>query len=196
MGAGFAILFWLIFAGIYGCIFLAFVGAWFLGKKKKITWLKWIGGVPAIGMAAVAFFIVFFIAWGIVSSMNPRWVFKETFNTAPPSSVSKIQSSFYSFADTGVVYLRFQTSQVEFKKLVSTNLVKKTAEEMTRDTPGEGGGDIPKWWDYQIQSGWIYYLRVSPSGKDSGERGFAGETEYFAYNPKTQIAYYHFIGID
>jgi hypothetical protein len=196
MGAGFVILSWLLFAAIYGFIFLVFVGLWFLGKKKKISWLKWFGGVPAVGMVALALFAIGFIAWGIICSVNPRWVFKDTFNVAPPPSVSQIQSSFYSFADTGVVYLRFQTTQDEFEKLVSTNLVKKTAEEMERDTPGESGGDIPKWWDYQIQSGWIYYLRVSPVSNSSGNREFASETECFAYNPKTLTAYYHFVGID
>ena len=195
MGAGFVIFLWLILAGIYGCIFLAFVGVWFWGRKKNITWLKWLGKIPAIAMATVALIIILFITWGIVCSMNPRWVFKQTFNIIPPASVSKIQSSLYSFADTDDVYLRFQTSEEEFNKLVSANLKKKTAEDMKRDTPGEFGGDVPKWWDYQIQSDWIYYLRVSTSSNES-KKGFSGETEYFAYNPKTQIAYYHFIGID
>jgi hypothetical protein len=55
---------------------------------------------------------------------------------------------------------------------------------------------IPDWWDYQIQSDWVYYLRNYSSGSESGPKGFFSETEYFAYNPKTHIAYYHFIGID
>ena len=188
---------WLIFAGIYGFAFLGFVGVWFFGKKKKIVWLKWLGGLSATGMAALALLVISVLALGLICSMNPRWVFKETFNTAPPASVSKIQSSFYSFADTGDVYLRFLTSQEEFERLASTNLVKKTAEEMQRDTPGEFDAEVPKWWDYQIQSNWTYYLRVSPQpGNGAEKRGFASETEYFAYNPKKQIAYYHFLGID
>jgi len=196
MGAGLVILFWLIFAGIYGCIFLAFAGLWFWGRKKNITWLKWLGKVSAIGMAMIAIFLVAFIAWGIIRSMNPRSIFKEEFGIAPPTAVSKIQSSYYWFADTGDVYLRFQTSQEEFDKLVSGNLKKKTAEEMKRDTPSEYGGGTPDWWDYQIQSEWIYYLRVYSSEKESGLKGFFWETEYFAYNPKTQTAYYHIVGID
>jgi hypothetical protein len=196
MGAGLVIFIWLILAGMYGCIFLAFTGAWFWGRKKNITWLKWLGKVSAIGMATIAIFLVAFIAWGIIRSINPRSIFKEEFGIAPPASISKIQSSYYWFADTGDEYLRFQTSQEEFDKLVSTNLKKKTAEEMKRDTPGEYGGDTPDWWDYQIQSDWIYYLRVYSSANESGLKGFFSEDEYFAYNPKTQIAYYHFIGID
>jgi hypothetical protein len=196
MGPAFVILFWLILAGIYGCIFLAFAGVWFWGKKKKIVWLKWLGGISAIGMATLALFMILLFSWGIIRAKNPQWVFKTTFDVSPPPSVSKIQSSYYWFADTGDVYLRFQTSQEEFNKLVSTNLIKKTAEEMKCDTPGEAGGDAPDWWDYKIQSDWIYYLRNYSSANDSGPKGFFSETEYFAYNPKTQTAYYHFIGID
>ena len=196
MGAGIVIAVWLIVAGIYGCIFLAFAGIWFWGRKKNITWLKWLGKIPAIGMAAIALCIIAFISWGIVRSKNPNWVFKQQFNVTPPVSVSKIQSAYYWFADTGDIYLRFQTSEEEFYKLVSTNLVMKTVEEMKSDAPGESGGNIPKSWDYSVESEWIYYLRVSPSNSGSGKRDFSNETEYFAYNPKTQIAYYHFIGID
>jgi hypothetical protein len=68
MGAGFVILIWLILAGIYGCMFLAFVGIWFWGRKKNIIWLKWLGKVPAIGMVVVALFVIAFLAWGIISS--------------------------------------------------------------------------------------------------------------------------------
>ena len=196
MGAGFVILFWFILAAICGCVFLAFVGVWFWGKKKKIVWLKWLGGIPAIGMIVFALLLVGFIAWGIICSMNPRWVFKETFHVAPPSTVSKIQSSFYGFADTGIVYLRFQTSEEEFCKLVSTNLAKKTAEQVEGEMPHEFGGDVPKWWDYKIQPDWIYYLRNSPATNSTATRGFSSESEFFSYNPKTQTAYYHFIGID
>jgi len=196
MGAGFVIFIWLILAGIYGCIFLAFAAAWFSGKKKKIVWLKWLGGILAIGMATLALFVAVLFTWGIIRAQNPQWVFKQTFDTLPSLSISKIQSSFYWFGDTGDVYLRFQTTQKEFDKLVSTNLVKKTAEEMKRDTPGEYDGDLPAWWDYQIQPDWIYYLRNYSSANESGLKGFFSETEYFAYNPKTQTAYYHFIGID
>jgi hypothetical protein len=196
MGAGFVILFWSILAGVYSCVFLAFVASCFFGKKKKIAWLKWFGGISAIGMASLALLVAGLIVWGIVCSKNPQWVFKETFKVAPPSSVSKIQSSFYSFADTGSVYLRFETSQDEFEKLISTNLTRKTSEEMKNETPVEIGGDVPKWWDYKVESDCIYYLRLSPTANSTATRGFSNETEYFAYNPKTHLAYYHFIGID
>jgi len=189
-------MFWLILAGVYGFIFFMFAGLWFWGKKKQIVWLKWLGGIPAIAMMVLALLLVGFIAWGTLCSMNPRWVFKETFKVSPPTSVSKIQSSFYSFADTGSVYLKFETSLEEFEKLASTNLMIKTAEEMKRDAPGELGDSVPHWWDYQVESNWVYFLRVSPATNSTATRGFSSEIEYFAYNPKTQMAYYHFIGID
>jgi hypothetical protein len=76
-------------------------------------------------MAVIALATADFMAWGIVYSKNLHRVFKETFNTSPLPSISELQSSFYSIADTGVVYLRFKTTQQEFDKLVTTNLVKE-----------------------------------------------------------------------
>lgn len=201
MGPGFVIIFWLFLAGIYGVIFLLFAGLWFLGHKKKRRWLKWLAGVPAVSMIALAVFVVAVIAWGIIDSMNPRSVFKDEFGIPPPASVSEIQSSYFQFADGGNVYLRFKISEEEFKKLVPVHLQQKTAEEMKSETPGESGSDLPTWWAYRIDSEWIYYLRIFSSYKEkvlgqSGPKGFAWETEFFAYDPKTHFAYYHFVGID
>jgi hypothetical protein len=74
---------------------------------------------------------------------------------------------------------------------------------MKRETPGESGLEPLTWWDYKIDSDWIYYLRVlSPFKQEKSgmngysKKGFFSETEIFAYNPKTHVAYYHFIGID
>jgi hypothetical protein len=201
MGPGMVIIFWLFLTGIYGLIFLLFAGLWFLGRKKKWRWLKWLAGIPAISMIALAVFLVAAIAWGIIDSMNPRSVFKDEFGIPPPASVSEIQSSYFQFADGGNVYLRFKTSEEAFNKLVPIRLQIKTAEEMKSETPGESGSESPTWWDYKIDSNWTYYLRIFSSYKEkvsgqSAPKGFAWEAEYFAYDPKTHLAYYHFVGID
>lgn len=195
MGAGIVLIFLLILAGVYGFVFLAFAGLWFWGRRKKATWLKWIGGIPAVVMLAFAVFVAGFFAWGISRTKNPEWVFKETFNIPPPAAVTNLQSSYYYFADTGSVYLRFQTTEAEFQKLVNTKLVKKTSQEMQLDAPTELGGERPVWWDYQIQPEWTYYFRDSTIN-NSGATGFSYETEVLAFNPKTQTVYYHFLGID
>jgi hypothetical protein len=201
MSPALVIIFWLFFAGIYGVIFLLFAGLWFLGRKKKLRWLKWLAGIPAISMIALAGLAATFISWEIIDSMNPRSVFKEEFGVPPPASVSHIQSSYYQFADCGNVYLRFEISEKDFKKLVPVQLQKKTVEEFRADVPGESGDDLPTWWDCKIGRGWTYYLRVFPRSNEKpfghpGLKGFASETEFFAYNPSTHLAYYHFIGID
>jgi phosphotransferase system glucose/maltose/N-acetylglucosamine-specific IIC component len=106
MGSGMVILFWLFLAGIYGCFFLVFVGLWFWGRKKNITWLKWLGGIPASIMLLIAVLLTALIAYGIHQTKNPEYVFKEAFGVEKPNSVSNIQSSYYQFADTGITYIR------------------------------------------------------------------------------------------
>ena len=196
MGAGIVLFFWLFLAGIYGVVFLAFAGLWFWGRKKKLKWLKWLAGIPALGMALLAVLVVSIITYRILDLRNPRTVFKAQFGIAPPASVSGIKSSYYCFADTEDIYLRFKTTDLEFGKLVPARLQKKTPEEMERDTPGVSGSEVPAWWDYQIGEDWIYYLRIGSGGNGANQRRSASESEYFAYNPKTHIAYYRLIGVD
>jgi hypothetical protein len=88
------------------------------------------------------------------------------------------------------VYLRFVVPRDAFDKLVPERLARETAKEMDRSVPLECGG-VPEWWDYRNDSQWVYYLR-----KTGSRHGFGEEVEYFAFDPATQTAYYHFTGID
>jgi hypothetical protein len=198
MGPGIVILFWLVVAGIYGFIFLVLAGLCILGWKKRWIWLKWLTGIPAACMALLAISLTLLLTCGILRSMNPRSIFKDTFGESASAEVKDIHSKMWWFADTGSVYLTFKTSETEFRRLVPSGLTERTAAEMERETPGESGSSAPSWWTYRYQSGWIYFLRNDDNfGQDKpAKKGFFNETEYFAYDPNTKTAYYRFLGID
>jgi hypothetical protein len=202
MGPAFVILFWLLIAGIYVVIFLALAGLCLVSSKKKWRIFKWLTGALASAMIVVAIIVVTLLAWGIIRASNPTYLFKDTFLVAPPASVSEIKSSCYWFADTGSIYLRFKTSEDDFKKLIPAHLQKKSLEDFKNNIPVELDGNLPLWWDFSQEAGWVYYSRTYRINENNlkniqpGEKGFFNETEYYAFNPKTGIAYYHFIGID
>ena len=198
MGAGFVILFWLIVAAIYFLVAVVLSSLFLLGWFKKWIWLRWLAGLPAAGMLLLAVVVIIGMIVGIALSQNPKNVFRSTFNENPSSEVSDIQSSLFWFADTGSVYLRFHTTESEFRRLVPEGLVSHTSEEMRQHTPIESGFDPPKWWMYQLDPRWIYFLRCDSGSIEHGpaRRGFYSETEYFAFDPATQTAYYRFLGID
>jgi len=198
MGPGFVILVWLILAGIYGALVLVFLGLWLYGKKKNWRWLKWLAGIPAMGMTLAAVSGVSLLIYGVIDGCHPSSVFRNTFGTAPSAQISELKSDLYWFADTGSVYLRFKTIPEEFQRLIPEGLAKATQKEISDLSLFYQDGS-PSWWNCQVNAHWIYYLREDHrhGSKDGpSKKGFYSETEIFAYDPETQTAYYHFSGID
>ena len=195
MGPGFVILFWLVVLAVLGALWLALAVAAYFGWKKKIGWLKWVAGIPAALMVFVGVLVGGFLALGVIASMNPSSVFKETFGVPASAATSDIRSSVFWFADTGSVYLRFRTSREEFRKLVPADLVAKSANEAKAVLPIEGGPH-PDWWSFRYAQEWDYFVRAKTDHDGPGKRGFYSESEYMAYDPSTGFAYYRYLGID
>jgi len=196
MGAGFVIMFWLIALGIIGAVWCGLVVLSIVGWKQKKPWLKWLAGVPAALMLAFGLLIGGLLAYGTLTSMSPNSVFTNTFHEAPSAKVSDIESSLWWFADTGSVYLRFKANEEEFRRLVPRRMTEHTMEAIKEAAPSESGSELPAWWNYQYQPNWIYFFRDNRKPGSPSTHGFSHETEYFAYDPKTEHAYYRFLGID
>ena len=200
MGPAFVILFWAVLAAIYGLIFLFFAGFFILSCVKRWRLLKWLTGIPAAGMVllaiSIAVIMAFMFTYVFFVSMSPKHVFKDTFGEPPSSKIHDIQSNVWFFADTGSIYLTFKTSESEFRRLVPSGLTELKMKEMRQETPSEGGTDPPSWWTYRYEPDWIYFLCREMRRGDLRKKGFASETEYYAYDPDTKTAYYRFLGID
>ncbi|MCX6854953.1 MAG: hypothetical protein NTV80_08625 [Verrucomicrobia bacterium] len=196
MGAGIVIIVWSLILGISVLIWIALAGLAFFGWKQKKRWLKWCAGIPAALLLVLGIAVGGFIVYGTLRSMSPVAVFKDSLGVPPPASVSDIESDIYWFADTGSVYLRFKISESDFRKIVPSDLAQRTMQKMKEDVPTELGAESPKWWTYEYKNDWIYLLRDTSNSGSPGRKGFYSETEYFAYDPKTEIAYYRFLGID
>ena len=53
------------------------------------------------------------------------------------------------------------------------------------------------WWDFTFNDTWIYYFRATDYlNKKTKHQEFSSEIEFFAFDPDTKTAYYHFLGID
>ena len=193
MGSGFVIIFWGIILAFFALVWLGLVALTILGWNKKKAWLKWCAGIPAVIMLLIGVTLGGFIASGILRSMNPKAVFKDTFGVPPAPVVADIKSDVYWFADTGSIYLRFKTTEDDFRKLKLKGLVERTMDKMKEEVPFEIGSKAPVWWTYEYRTDWIYLLR---QGSYAKQNGFISETEYFAYDRKNQLAYYLFLGID
>ena len=196
MGAGFVIILWLIALGIVGTIWIGLVVLCIVGWKKKKPWLKWLAGIPAALMLAFGLLLGGLFAYGTYEALNPNSVFKNTFGDRPSQKISDLHSSLWWFADTGSVYLRFKTTEEEFRHLAPKRLAALPMEEIKRQTPSEYGSEPPSWWSYQFNPQWIYLFRDTSKPGSTSTQGFHTEMEYFAYDPDNHIAYYRYLGFD
>ena len=196
MGAGVVILMWLIILGFFAVIWGILVAATIYGWKRKKMWIKWCAGVPAALMLFGGLLAGILTVYGLIDSMNPKSVFENTFGTPPSPSISDIKSNLYWFADTGSTYLRFNISEVEFRKLMPSGLTECTMQKIKADLPTETGSKIPTWWTHDYQPGWLYFMRDDFNKEQPQKKGFHSELEYFIYDPNSKTAYYHFLGID
>lgn len=197
MGAGFVVLIWLILGGIAFAIFLFFLVLGAIGAWKKKPVLKWFGFIPAATIAAIGIFVVGALGYGFWALTQPRMVFKDMLGQKPGSKVSNIESSAYWFADTGSIYLRFDTDETTFRSLVPSEL--KNADIADIELHGVNHEEgAPAWWHKTPSAGWQVYFRDFDgfSSGTSGLRGFVSETEYMVYDPDSGVGYFRFLGID
>ncbi len=196
MGPGIVILVWGAILGFFALIWVALVVLTIFGWRKKIAWLKWGAGIPAGLMVVSGVALAVLVVFGIIRSMQPSVVFEDTFGIPPSAEFTEIESSVFWFADSGSVYLRFRTSESELRRLVSDDLIPLSMSDMKKSVPFESSARPPEWWTYRYHEDWLYFLRNEIHRDKPAKRGFYSETEYLAYDPNTQTAYYRFLGID
>jgi len=192
MGPGFVIFFWLIVAAILGAIWLGTLVLFVVAWKKRWRILKWLAGIALSGGVVVALAAGVLVTYGLVRASIPRYVFADVFHAKPTESVQDIRTKVFWFADTGSIYLRFQTDIDTFRRLVPKDLHKVTRQEFEEKRWQESNG-YPSWWQSTFSSSDEIYFQASEIGHG---KKFASETTWMAYDSKHQIAYYRFLGID
>jgi hypothetical protein len=192
MGPLFVLLFWGIIAAICGGIWIAAIVFFFISRKKQWKLAKWFSGSVVVTMPLLGFILVSVKAFGIVRASIPQYVFKDTFHRPPGESVRNINSKVWRFADEGNVYIRFETDIGTFRKLVPEGLPKVTKEEYEKKGWSESS-DPPSWWKPSFAPSDEIYLTATDFGNG---KTFASEMTIYTYDTKSQVAYYHFLGID
>ena len=135
----------------------------------------------ALTLGAGAFFIYLFIL-----DPNPRNIFVQTFHQPVPANVQNLKCHTLWIGDTQVLWLRFETDEAEFQKLLPKELQEKT------DTAGQTGGpNAPNWWRLDTaKHAVIYHLSRSPG------KNFGSEETVMAYDRSEHCVYFYFCGVD
>ncbi len=192
-----AIIFWLLFLGAAGMVWLVLAGLAIWGWRRKVAWLAWMAGAPAALMLVAGFVLGALIVAAGTKTESPQEVFEDTFRTPPPPGIENLQGeTFWSF-DSWEVFLKFRAKTDEFHRLLPLGLKAMTTGEAQVDYMH---GSKPDWWDFRFDDTWFYYGRDEDGGTGSSDKNreseFAYEREMMAYDPTTGNCYYFFMGID
>ncbi len=192
-----AVIFWLLFLGAAGMVWLVLAGLAILGWRRKVAWLAWMAGAPAALMLVAGFVLGALIVAAGTKTESPQEVFKDTFRTPPPPGIEDLQGETFRSFDSWEVYLKFRAKADEFHRLLPLGLKALTTEEAQMDYTH---GSKPDWWDFRFDDTWLYYGRGEDGGMGSSDKNreseFAYEREMMAYDPATGNCYYFFVGID
>lgn len=172
-------------------LWVGFIVLFIVGWKRKKTWMKLLGGIPALFMVGLGALLIY--SW--VASPRPDESFKMAFGELPSEKISNLRGYAGGWTDSYECYLRFKTTETEFRRLMPSELVELSVAEVTAKTPTNYGSGTPAWWDHKFDSQWKYFYRKST--KTSLQRQeFQRQYIYFSYDPINQVAYYHFFGLD
>lgn len=201
MGPGFALLVWLILAGLFAVVWLTAFLLWRLGRRRKWPVLAWPAGLATAALSLLGIFVAGVIAVGLLRSMNPKCVFEDCMNAKTTPGTSDIKSRVFDMGDTGSVYLSFRIPEGELRGIVPDRMQPSSMADWDTAMALNIDDGAPDWWklDRTPKPHYLAWLRVhdgSTPGGPHGGKGFASETEYLVYDRNTQTAYYRFQGIE
>ena len=193
MGPAFVILFWLILLGIYALLWGGSLVLFLVSLAQKRRWLKILASVPLCTLTLAALLLAGAVIVGIIQSMRPAFVFQQVFRQEPTAAITDIQSKYWTFADSGTIYLKFRCSLEDFQSLKPDRMQPLSypeAEQILhayRDV-------LPAWFDPPE----LRTLQRFACDTPRGARGriFTSETELMLYDPATQTTFYFYSGID
>jgi len=187
-----AFIFWGLVAFVGLIIWGWTLSAFLTSRLSKSRTLRWLGAAPFLLCSLIGGFFAIAMASTFIASDNPKTIFAQEFGFAPPSDVKNLNSSYYWFGDSGLIYLKFQAAPATIKRITG----KKFALLNTSQTAQEKSGfpinfssDIPAWWNPQPASG----LQI---WKGPNSDSFSTETTRLYYDKKTRWAHYSFEGGD
>src|ERR1041384_2367337 len=76
--------------------------------------LTWLSGIPLVVITLIGVRLAALVGFGVLRSMNPRSVFRDTFHQAPSHDIRHLKSKVWSFADSRSVFMRFETNPETF----------------------------------------------------------------------------------
>ena len=119
----------------------------------------WLSGVPLLTIPAIGIAIVGLVAFGLLRSTNPRYVYQDTFHEKPSADVRHLRSRVWSFADEGDVFLRFEASPETVHRILPKAMRRVSYPEYKQKMP-VNNINTPSWWQHPTATPSEIYITV------------------------------------
>lgn len=183
-------MFWMLVGGyvtlLLASVLVASLGILIIASFKKWRLVQKISAICLlVTILAGAAFLTNFIL-----DPDPKEMFVSIFDRPVPANVQNLQFHRVWIGDTWVQWLRFETDENEFKKLLPPDLAlaNDPYSSFSRDTSGP---NAPAWWKPKSENESAYYSLHRSPGKS-----FGGEWTMMTYNREDRCVYYYFCGVD
>jgi len=193
--AGIALMVLFVVAAIAGLIWLAALVVFIIGLVKPSRAMRWIGGVPLVGIPVLGLAFAGVMVWAVIYGASPACAYHGVFHEGPTAAISGLQGDTSGFGDCCETHLSFKTDRATFDRLRPKDLVKASIaehrsllEEFRNSSTAEGWRKPDETWD-------AYFRRSDPVNGKPG-KVLSSETELMAYDPATGMVIYWFSGVD
>ena len=166
-----------------------------LGKKKRaaLTVLCIPGGM--IVMSILLTLLVFAGAelHSRITSARPDHLFRVTFGFTPPSDTCVLEAYHESIMDFGTTVLEFRTTRDVIDRITSRSFTRSDGATFVQAC-GADEHNLPdrvRSWFLPTAAEADQFYVAKPFDKS-----FASSEAVLSYNEKTQVAYFHWVGVD
>jgi hypothetical protein len=161
VGPGCVIVIWLAVAAVVETIWLVGLLTFLFGRRRKSRLLIWLGGIPLVVITCIALLVGGLFGFVMIRSMNPRYVYRDTFHEPASPDVHHIRSKVWSFADEAEVFIRFEARPETFRRIVPEKMEKVSYSDYKKKMPGSNLK--PPAWCHRPASRLQRFTSLSPS---------------------------------
>jgi hypothetical protein len=162
-------------------------------KRKALALLC----VP-VGMIVLSGLLTFLVFAGAerhsrIMSEHPEYLFRVTFCFPPPPETSVLEAYHYSVMDFATTVMKFRTTRDVIDRIIGHQFRRSERAAFVLEC-GYDEHNLPshvRSWFLPAAEEADQFYTASPFGES-----FARTKAVLAYNEKTQIAYFHWVGVD
>ncbi len=193
MAIALSFIFFVFLIALFAALSIPFAVMFFIGLRKRNTWLTWLGGVSTgviLSASITAFFVlIYFYTHPSSESTDSKEMtrtYAALFKMPPERDFVPLHQRIYGLGDYGTMHFTFRVSPATFEKLRAVGFSEIPASDFLATT----GKDAPSWWIQTNKTSDVCFQNSEWKGT------FSSNTAYLFYDKDSGVAYFYSVGVD